>query len=203
MFQERLKKIKEQRIASEQLLLESNIQKFVNFDIEKRLEENEETAEKSLKSHKSGAYLAGAYLLGAVGTVAFGASIVATGGVFAGAMIMGGVTTVTVPFLPELLDSASFIFKDVKSHNLDLVQNELSQLKKTVEESAVNQKTTVTDYFKAAKETLKSSFSKLKNEIKNDCENIFKPLSQEKILDRIKQMKDSKQDFINSSKLKM
>jgi len=203
MFQERLKKIKEQRIASEQLLLESNIQKFVNFDIEKRLEENEETAEKSLKSHKSRAYLAGAYLLGAVGTVAFGASIVATGGVFAGAMIMGGVTTVTVPFLPELLDSASFIFKDVKSHNLDLVQNELSQLKKTVEESAVNQKTTVTDYFKAAKETLKSSFSKLKNEIKNDCENIFKPLSQEKILDRIKQMKDSKQDFINSSKLKM
>ena len=115
----------------------------------------------------------------------------------------GGVTTVTVPFLPELLDSASFIFKDAKSHNLDLVQNELSQLKKTVEDSAVNQKTTVTDYFKATKESLKSSFSKLKNELKNDYDNIFKPLSQEKILDRIKQMKDSQQNFINSSKLKM
>ena len=88
----KIKKIKEQRIASEQLLLDSNIQKFVNFDIEKRLEENEKTATKSLKSHKSGGYLAGAYLLGAVGTVAFGASIIATGGtsaLFAGAMIMG------------------------------------------------------------------------------------------------------------------
>lgn len=150
--------------------------------------------------------MAGAYLLGAVGTVAFGASIIATGGtsaLFAGAMIMGGVTTVTVPFLPELLDSASFIFKDAKSHNLDLVQNELSQLKKTVEDSAVNQKTTVTDYFKATKETLKSAFSKLKNEIKNDYDNIFKPISQDKVLDRIKNMKDLQQNFINSSKLKI
>lgn len=206
MFQERLKKIKEQRIASEQLLLESNIQKFVNFDIEKRLEENEATAEKSLKSLKIGGYVAGTYLLGAVGTVAFGASIIATGGtsaLFAGAMLIGGSSAVTLPILGELLDSASFIFKDVKSHNLDLVQNELSQLKKTVEDSAVNQKTTVTDYFKATKESLKSSFSKLKNELKNDYDNIFKPLSQEKILDRIKQMKDSQQNFINSSKLKM
>lgn len=206
MFQERLKKIKEQRIASEQLLLESNIQKFVNFDIEKRLEENEETAEKSLRSLKIGGYVAGTYLLGAVGTVAFGASIIATGGtssLFAGAILIGGASAVTLPILGELLMTSSFIFKDKKSHNLDLVQFELDDLKRTVEESAVNQKTTVTDYFKATKESLKSLFSKLKNELKNDYNNIFKPLSQEKILDRIKQMQDSKQDFINSSKLKI
>lgn len=203
MFNERLKKIKEQRIESEQLLLDSHIEKFINFDVDTRLKENEELASKDLKSHKFRGILSTSAIVGGfVLPTLLGASLIATGGmsaVFMGAVLISGATAVTLPFAYELAASAKFIFKDAKAHNIDLVENELKSLKQNVEDSAINNKTTVTDYFKATKESLKDSFSKLKD----DMFNSFKPISNDKAIDRIKHMKNLQQDLINSPKRKI
>lgn len=197
-FKDRLKEIKQQRIDSEQLILNSNIDKLVNFDIEQALIDNESTAKKDLKKQKIWAGLDSGMVITSVGAIALGTTGVLGATVGAPAIALGALALGVFKVFPFWLDPGapntlhegySVLFKNVQKHNMDMVETQISNLRANVENAAVNQKTTVSDCFNAAKETVKSKFSEMMNNIAKK----FQPLSPEDISDRIQKMKERTQ----------
>jgi len=193
-FKERLNNIKNQRVDSEEMLLNSKLEKLTNFDVHKRLSENEEFAKKDLFVSKIFGSIASTVLVGAVGAVVVGASTLAMPAVGVAAAVGGVIIGVTGSAVlltggVELFESASVIFKSTKAHNLDLVENELKQLKNNVEAFKVNQKLTVSDYFEASVTSIVDKYA----EIKEKTKNLFKPLSEEDVVNRIKKIQKLKE----------
>lgn len=202
-LKERLKSIKDQRIEIEQTFLNSKIEKFICLDVEKELVENEAFAKKDLKSKKNLAGINSGVFIAFTGVITYGISGLGSPNMtekIGSAILIASVSMPLVMAGVEMLDSIPVLFKKSQTHNMDLIEEQLFNLRKNVEQAAVNEKTTVTDYFNLTKETIKDKYS----EILQNATSLFKPLSTNEISQRINEIKDKQQlddNFISRPKI--
>ncbi len=199
-FKQRLAEIKKQRMDSEQLFINTKIQELNDFDVEQKLIDNEEKATKDLSSMRKWSIVPGSILATSVGLIGLGAATVATGGLALGsvfAMGAGGAMALgTLTLDPDVNATLMSPFKSAKKHNFDMVQKELSDLSQTVETAAINNKTTVKDFFSAAKETIKDTFQSIKSAF-------FAPKTPEEVSSRINKMKKQQEESLKNSSGKL
>jgi len=200
-FKKRLEEIKKQRHETEQLLLNSHIEKLEEFNIEKRMLDNHDFAKKNLFVRKIFGSINSTLIVSSVGSIAFGAACfaglpvslpVALGGVLA-----AGVGSTTLMFGgSNLFKSASHIFKSTEEHNRELIEQELTLLRNTIQATTVNTDITTKDYFLSVKKIITEHYRGL-------TENKpFKPLSTENVFNQINQLKTINESVSSNEEVK-
>ncbi len=199
-FTQRLAEIKKQRMNSEQLIINTNIQKLNEFDIEQRLFDNQEDAVDDLSSKRKWALFHGSVLTSSLALIGLGAATIASGPLL-GAAALASVASMTagatmgatlLKFTKNLNETLMTPFKSAEKHNFDMVKNELAELSKTVKTAKVNKKTTAKDIFLATKETIKDTYRSIKLAF-------FAPKSEEEVSFRINQMKELQEKALKGS----
>jgi hypothetical protein len=151
-FKTRLEEIKKQRQETEQLLLNSHIEKLEEFNIEERLSDNHDFARRKLFVKKIFGSINSTVIVSSVGSIAFGAACfaglpvslpVALGGVLA----TGVGSTILMLGGSNLFKSASNIFKSTEELNRELIEQELTLLRNKIQATTVNTNVTTKDYF--------------------------------------------------------
>jgi hypothetical protein len=149
----RAEEIKKTRMAAELLVYENHADKFLKFDIEEAVKNNEAKVKKELKINRIASGLLTAGYVGVIGAAAVtGGPALALGATLVGGMI-GGFNIVQI--------AISEFATNVEIKNHEEIKAQLTELKNNVNKSVVNEKTTISDYFKGAKQALKEKYDNM------------------------------------------
>lgn len=187
-FSERLQNIKAKRLASEAMATQNTFEELSNFNAEKYLEENYKAFSKEYTFKKIGQVVSAGLFLAIGTTIVAGIALVATGGassIITGAMLLGaGFFAATLATAP-LMDASEGLTQTKNEFMLEKAK-ERTELLQYQLENGINEKTKISDFLSACKETLANSF-KLSN-----FTDKFKPLSDEDLSQKLHSLNDNK-----------
>lgn len=152
-IKERAGEIKKSRMAAELLVYENKVEQFLNFNVVEELNKNASKAAKELKTDKILNASGAALYIGLIGTCVLSgglAGIIFGAGIAYGGAIMGG--------LEATINTISNFNKTAEQENIEQVQNRVNSLEYNLKNYAVEDKVTIGDYFRAARDSLKTMY---------------------------------------------
>ena len=186
-FSERLQNIKAKRLASEKIANQQIFEELSNFNSEKYLEENCHSFSKEFTFQKIGQIVSAGLFLIISSSVVAGIVLVAAGGassIVTGAVLLGGGFLAATLAAPALME-ASFGLTQTKEEFMFEKAEDKKELLQYQLKNSINEKTKISDFISACKESFSNSFNLSKITEK------FSPLSDEDLNQKLKNLGNS------------
>lgn len=146
-LKERAEKIKQTRVNAEMIIYESKVDHFLKFDVEQELLKNKEEVVKDIAGARKTWSVTSVVALG-IAAVTLGPALAVP------AVVALGTATFFLAPESQIFDDLRLVFKNADKENESRIKTQLKKMEYAIKET-VNDKITLSDYFKAVKESIK------------------------------------------------